>query len=355
MKMVLAAYMKVQAQARGPAHALLIPLAISDIILGIWSILNISNLGNDHALLAKVAEILGVVGSTGGMVSISHISLDRTVSIAFPFSYTVDKRRILSVYYTSIIITVLFTSSLAFTLSDCGLPLFVLFYSVYHKIQLFTIFLPCSLSLVVSHVYLARVARRHAKSIRRVKKVIAAKEISDNAWLSGTGTSHYQDRERISTASSQKSNRSNATFRSGAYKISLMATAFVFFIGWLPSQILPFFLEKTSPVLGFASLTVLLSSALNPFLYSAQNKEMREALCKLFKTRNASSRLSIYRRKKLPDNEKMVLAASKLCSKSCNGSACMSRVPPQVQQQNVLKHSQNLCNCQALECQGTIV
>ena len=41
----------------------------------------------------------------------------QTVSIAFPFSYTVDKRRILSVYYTSIIITVLFTSSLAFTLS----------------------------------------------------------------------------------------------------------------------------------------------------------------------------------------------------------------------------------------------
>ena len=28
-------------------------------------------------ILLQVAEILGVVGSTGGMVSISHISLDR--------------------------------------------------------------------------------------------------------------------------------------------------------------------------------------------------------------------------------------------------------------------------------------
>ena len=54
--MVLAAYMKVQAQARGPAHALLLPLALSDIILGIWSIINISNLGNDYALLAKVKK-----------------------------------------------------------------------------------------------------------------------------------------------------------------------------------------------------------------------------------------------------------------------------------------------------------
>ncbi len=39
-------------------------------------------------ILLQVAEILGVVGSTGGMVSISHISLDRVSKLISSIFFT---------------------------------------------------------------------------------------------------------------------------------------------------------------------------------------------------------------------------------------------------------------------------
>ena len=48
--MVLMAFRRLSVQFRVPAHALLLPLALSDILLGAWSILDIINIESNITL-----------------------------------------------------------------------------------------------------------------------------------------------------------------------------------------------------------------------------------------------------------------------------------------------------------------
>ena len=53
--MVLMAFRRLSVQFRVPAHALLLPLAFSDILIGVWSILNIINVGEDNMPMNRVS------------------------------------------------------------------------------------------------------------------------------------------------------------------------------------------------------------------------------------------------------------------------------------------------------------
>ena len=57
-KMVLMAFRRVSVQFRVPAHALLIPLAFSDILIGAWSILNIIDIGEDNQPMNRVSKVI---------------------------------------------------------------------------------------------------------------------------------------------------------------------------------------------------------------------------------------------------------------------------------------------------------
>ncbi len=60
--MVLMAFRRLSVQFRVPAHALLIPLAFSDILIGVWSILNIINVGEDNMPMNRVSLIILKIG-----------------------------------------------------------------------------------------------------------------------------------------------------------------------------------------------------------------------------------------------------------------------------------------------------
>ncbi len=49
------AFRRLSVQFRVPAHALLLPLAFSDILIGVWSILNIINVGEDNMPMNRVS------------------------------------------------------------------------------------------------------------------------------------------------------------------------------------------------------------------------------------------------------------------------------------------------------------
>ena len=57
LQMVLMAFRRVSVQFRVPAHALLIPLAFSDILIGAWSILNIIDIGEDNQPMNRVSKV----------------------------------------------------------------------------------------------------------------------------------------------------------------------------------------------------------------------------------------------------------------------------------------------------------
>ena len=59
--MVLMAFRRLSVQFRVPAHALLLPLAISDILIGAWSVLNIINVGEDNEAMARVSAFFYLV------------------------------------------------------------------------------------------------------------------------------------------------------------------------------------------------------------------------------------------------------------------------------------------------------
>ena len=71
--MVLMAFRRLSVQFRVPAHALLLPLAISDILIGAWSVLNIINVGEDNEAMARVSVTFYLLRVLHEMKMVMHL------------------------------------------------------------------------------------------------------------------------------------------------------------------------------------------------------------------------------------------------------------------------------------------
>ena len=106
-----------------------------------------------------------------------------------------------------------------------------------------------------------------------MKRSIAAKEISDNAFLSCTPTSAM----RIGKIS--PSNLPMKTNRMRGYRSTLLFTSLIFLLCWLPYLVISV-LTSSYHFLHGSILPLMAAIAINPLMYAGQNKEVQEVIKK---------------------------------------------------------------------------
>ena len=200
----------------------------------------------------------------------------------------------------------------------------------------------------------------YCRSIEQVKRSIAAKEISDNAFLSCTPTS------ALRTGSVSPSNLPMKTGRMRGYSSTLFLTTIIFLFSWLPFIITTFLFKPSDLLLQGQILPLTITSFINPMMYAGQNKEVQEVIKRAFT------------RKKVVDSKNVATilpavvlsdpADSQVYGEDRTGQVVLNTgdwllvIRLQVDKLGKycskvmvgeVEHSSDICKCSAPECAGT--
>ena len=120
-----------------------------------------------------------------------------------------------------------------------------------------------------------------------MKRSIAAKEISDNAFLSCTPTSAMM----MGRISPSKLPMKSSRMRS--YRSTLLLTTIIFLLSWTPYQVTLLFFTPSYRLLHICLLPPTAAAFINPLMYAGQNKDVQEVIKKAYTRKKAMEMVDV--------------------------------------------------------------